>query len=615
MLLVALVLLAAGALTLHAPQLPPLTGMTLPAITLPALHHDLTPAALTTGAVWLLAAATGMILAIITLRRLTLTLSAARKRRPVAPSAPSTRRLSVHHSTPIAASYPPRRLASVVHHACRRLIRTLSAVRRQEPTAASRPNSRLSGRQPERSAPRHHEHNAETSRTRLPTAPDIEEQALAAAAAIARPWQLLGIRGSITAIEVARGGIRAFVEPAPEDEAPLEILPRELRAAGLDARWRGDSLTMRHAPIDATLRNDQFLLAPLLTGGGRDTRTRFVALAWLGAAGMTRRHLIISGEPLHDALHALMISLLYTTPPDALAISVCGEPALEAIYRAAPHWVEPPGSPDAMIRLLDRRLRRERGRSDLRPLLLVVSAPDAARLAGLVALAGQVRADAPLHLCVACRAGHAAPAAAHVSTLQLTSGMRGSRSGARWTNGVDTVAGAARLLGDDAARAMIAAIPPFTGHTRPVFWDAPPPSIRTAPYAPPATAATHAGDSLVGKLAAALGDAETAPQWPAGPQGMSPQAIGELVERLLTAPEIVAAAPSGVTRRRLAALLPPPQREAARVLYAWFDAAGILAEPLAEELRMREPRPLRSDNRNWIAAQLAATPIPSQELP
>lgn len=128
-----------------------------------------------------------------------------------------------------------------------------------------------------------------------------------------------------------------------------------------------------------------------------------------------------------------------------------------------------------------------------------------------------------------------------------------------------------------------------------------------------------ADDRLAYGLALALGlcDEQPAPPagevrsaeasgeaWPAGPGGLDAQAVGRLVERLLADPAIVAAAPPGVTKRRLASLLPIEARPAAGAVLEWLDAAGVLAEPSAEQVRWREPRPLRSGDAAWVAAQL-----------
>jgi hypothetical protein len=73
---------------------------------------------------------------------------------------------------------------------------------------------------------------------------------------------------------------------------------------------------------------------------------------------------------------------------------------------------------------------------------------------------------------------------------------------------------------------------------------------------------------------------------------------------------IVQANPPGVTRGRLATLLPPERRGAATSLMSWLDASGVLADPRDETLRWREPRLIRRPEPDWIAARLGETPPP-----
>jgi hypothetical protein len=88
---------------------------------------------------------------------------------------------------------------------------------------------------------------------------------------------------------------------------------------------------------------------------------------------------------------------------------------------------------------------------------------------------------------------------------------------------------------------------------------------------------------------------------------LPPERLEPFARRLLTDPAVVSATPPGVTRGRIAALLPAEERGRAAALMAWLDAAGVLEDPRDETLRWREPRRLRSDDHEWVAARLRCT--------
>lgn len=75
-----------------------------------------------------------------------------------------------------------------------------------------------------------------------------------------------------------------------------------------------------------------------------------------------------------------------------------------------------------------------------------------------------------------------------------------------------------------------------------------------------------------------------------------------MAQRLLSDPTICAAAPPGLTKRRLAVLLPERERQRAHELFERLDDAGALAPPKSEALRWREPRPLTIDDAAALAA-------------
>ena len=104
--------------------------------------------------------------------------------------------------------------------------------------------------------------------------------------------------------------------------------------------------------------------------------------------------------------------------------------------------------------------------------------------------------------------------------------------------------------------------------------------------------------------------------WPIGPSGLSPTALGQLMEQLLTEPSFQSErrGQSGLSKGRLTGLKQLGLSEAdARTLMVWFDRAGILAQPEVGQSLWRTPRPFALTDRDTIAAQLQTTPLPSAE--
>ena len=104
--------------------------------------------------------------------------------------------------------------------------------------------------------------------------------------------------------------------------------------------------------------------------------------------------------------------------------------------------------------------------------------------------------------------------------------------------------------------------------------------------------------------------------WPVGPGRLGPAALGRLLEQLLTEPSFQSErrGQSGLSKGRLTGLKQLGLSEAdARTLMVWFDRAGILAQPEVGQNPWRAPRPFALTDREAIAAQLHATPLPSTE--
>jgi hypothetical protein len=103
--------------------------------------------------------------------------------------------------------------------------------------------------------------------------------------------------------------------------------------------------------------------------------------------------------------------------------------------------------------------------------------------------------------------------------------------------------------------------------------------------------------------------------FPIGPAPLGRTAMAELMARVASSPAIIAGQANevGVTKNRLAELLKSAHtsqtKELAETLLAWFDLAGLLAEP-SKTGRLRHPRPLTTTNLAEIAALLTATACP-----
>jgi hypothetical protein len=114
--------------------------------------------------------------------------------------------------------------------------------------------------------------------------------------------------------------------------------------------------------------------------------------------------------------------------------------------------------------------------------------------------------------------------------------------------------------------------------------------------------------------AAPMDDAEVG-MWPAGPYGLTPQAVGQLLRQLATHPAFTQgkqASQIGVVKGRLVKVLGLAEPAALAVL-VWLDAAELLAAPLRPEDRWRRPRPLATTDLDMIATRLTATPLPTPE--
>jgi hypothetical protein len=123
-----------------------------------------------------------------------------------------------------------------------------------------------------------------------------------------------------------------------------------------------------------------------------------------------------------------------------------------------------------------------------------------------------------------------------------------------------------------------------------------------------------AGSPCVGDdIATAVVEPPDSSLWPAGPGRMRPADVGFLIEQIRTSPIVQTGDEPGVTRRRVAQLLPDDLSEYSRQLVYWLHLAGALLPPPAPDEPFRNPRRLHDLPDEALAAQLAATPVPTSE--
>jgi hypothetical protein len=104
--------------------------------------------------------------------------------------------------------------------------------------------------------------------------------------------------------------------------------------------------------------------------------------------------------------------------------------------------------------------------------------------------------------------------------------------------------------------------------------------------------------------------------WPAGPGGMSPEVLGELIAQILAEPTFRSTrrGQSGITKGRLAGLRHPALGEAnARTLMVWLDRASLLMQPEDGQSAWRAPRVFITDDLDEIAEMLRETPLPTPD--
>ncbi len=103
-------------------------------------------------------------------------------------------------------------------------------------------------------------------------------------------------------------------------------------------------------------------------------------------------------------------------------------------------------------------------------------------------------------------------------------------------------------------------------------------------------------------------DAQPDALWPSGPgsgrNAIPPAALATLITQILSDAQITDESAPGLTRRRMAALLPDHHKEHAQTLLTWFERAGLLEPPRDPAQPWRYGRCLLIRDPDQIAAHL-----------
>ncbi len=458
-------------------------------------------------------------------------------------------------------------------------------------------------------------------------APTAEDLVLVVAGALANIWATLGLTSGISGFDTpvhGKGSVQVMMMPDSGDEAGLAEIPTRMAQTlpGCRVTWHRSRLQVTIPAHCATSLSCGPLIAPLLEYGRRNQTIRFHTFGWAGNQDSHTLHLGIYGTGAPGALHALLISLLYTQSPDSLALTIFDQGQIAPFYRNVPHLAPPPGDAITTIDLICRAIRRGQ-RPTNRPLLLVLVEPEPGLLNQTGALVQRLRQhpDMRIHLIISQerpipegRELYAQLPALYTETghTRWFSGHR-TEDSARLAIRGTTIEGRLRTLDPAQANDLLARLPARIT-LPPAIWN-----ITLHPTFQPAEqsyAASHDQAALMRHLARAVGiephpppgtpvepDCDSMLSWPAGPD-LSPTDVGALIERLLKEPTIINVVPPGITRGRLAHVLPAAARHHAEAIMVWLDAAGVLDEPRAEHVRWREPRMIKTHELEWIAKKL-----------
>jgi hypothetical protein len=120
-------------------------------------------------------------------------------------------------------------------------------------------------------------------------------------------------------------------------------------------------------------------------------------------------------------------------------------------------------------------------------------------------------------------------------------------------------------------------------------------------------------DTAAGAVPTVLDEAVS--PWPRGPgegkAAMAPADMEAFINAMLASHEIMLGTERGLSRKRVAALLPERHKEHAGSLLLWLEMAGLLDRPSDDGQPYRRPRELMCTDPATIAEQLKATRLPT----
>ncbi|MBU6332818.1 MAG: hypothetical protein KGS47_00325 [Chloroflexi bacterium] len=402
-------------------------------------------------------------------------------------------------------------------------------------------------------------------------------------------WNACDVNHGLIWIEQRRRYVSMAIDTGGDEDVLWPLVEHPImRRAG--ARWHGDCIHAAIQPV-APEAHHQTIALPILRRRLSPDST-VLLLAWPTRRQIIRRHLIVAGPYAARLVADWLASLAQSLAMEHLAFSACGAPMLTESAHAWPHWIDPPGDADATIAHIDRLVRRGLTRRPWRPALLILGDLSDAQWEQIPALAARAR-GAPLHFILLQPPIDLHPIPAPFVHVQSHADRTAT-----------VCCGTQRLRGRPAIP-PIAQQPLAPTAVLPVMWQV------VAQSMPPGSHARAAGRS---ESVAAMPPPQRA-DWPGWPGVADAGELEQIVERILHATTLWAAHPPGLTRGRLAQVLPDPFKARATVLLRWFDAAGILVEPRDEALRWREPRPLATMDRTLIAARLSDVPAPEEMTP
>jgi hypothetical protein len=232
---------------------------------------------------------------------------------------------------------------------------------------------------------------------------EAEDLAYEVAATLGNVWAEWSMASQVLALDTrvgrGKGRVLVTIDVLPDEEARFGELPAvlEARQSAWKVRWQSAGRGTAMLAIDVSARGERPaggpMLVPALAHGKGNGTLRFVPLA-------TLHHLGIYGSGATQMLHAILTSLLYTQPPDALAVAMWDTGQITPLYRGVAHLVTPPEELDRVTRAATPPFDGTEQARDVRPVLLVVIEPEAVQLAALTTMLQRLRSqpDSAVHL-------------------------------------------------------------------------------------------------------------------------------------------------------------------------------------------------------------------------